>query len=84
MKKTGLWGNFTIPEPTYKKWEDCHKNAYLYLRPGRSKPALAFLHKSALKYIPEFLKFIDFIHTDADFRSLRSQGVAYAFYKSNP
>lgn len=82
-KKTALWGNFNIPEPLYKKWEKVPKNDKLYIRPGRSKPSLAFLHKSAIENIPEFEQFIDSIHTDADFRSLCSQGFAQEFYKNN-
>lgn len=82
-KKTALWGNFNIPEPLYKKWEKVPKNDKLYIRPGRSKPSLAFLHKSAIENIPEFEQFVDSIHTDADFRSLCSQGFAQEFYKNN-
>jgi len=82
-KKTALWGNFVIPKLIYKKWEDVPKNKYLYQRPGRDKPPLAFLHKSAIDLIPEFNFAKPFIKNDADFRSLCSQGFAKAFYEAN-
>ena len=82
-KKTALWGNFNMPEPIYKKWSDVPKNSKLYVRPGRPKPSLAFLHKSAIHDIPEFEPFKENIHTDADFRSLCSQGFAREFYENN-
>jgi hypothetical protein len=82
-KRTALWGEFTITPPTYDKWEDVPKLP-LYTRPGRGKPALAFLHKSAVALIPEFWWAADRIKTDADLRSMCSQGFAYAFFKSNP
>lgn len=83
-KKTALWGNFEIPKPKYTKWSDVPKNENLYIRPGRNKPSLAFLHKSAIDFIPEFQWAKDKIHTDADFRSLCSQGFASAFKEVNP
>ena len=83
-KKTALWGNFTPPMPIYDKWEDVPKNENLYVRPGRPKPALAFLHKSAVDVIPEFQWAKDRIKTDADMRSMCSQGFAKAFYEANP
>jgi hypothetical protein len=46
-KKTALWGNFNMPPRIYQKWEDVPKIPELYIRPGRSKPSLAFLHKNA-------------------------------------
>jgi hypothetical protein len=83
-KKTALWGDFNMPYPMYSKWEDCPKNQRLYVRPGRGKPALAFLHKSAIEHIPEFQFAKSKIQNDADFRSLCSQGFAKAFYEANP
>jgi len=83
-KKTALWGEFTIPEPTYKCWEDCPKNDNLYVRPGRGKPSLAFLHKSAIEFLPEYHWCRDKINNDADFRSLCSWGFAQQFKKFNP
>jgi hypothetical protein len=51
-KKTALWGKFNIPPKAYPRWEDVPKNPALYVRPGRPKPSMAFLHKSAIKHIP--------------------------------
>ena len=82
-KKTALWGNFIMPNKIYTKWEDVPKNEKLYVRPGRSKCSLAFLHKSAIHDIPEFAPFIENVKNDSDFRSLCSQGFAKEFYKSN-
>jgi len=82
-KRTGLWGEFNMPEKLYNKWESVPKNDKIYVRPGRPKPALAFLHKSAIENIPEFEPFKEFIKNDADFRSLCSQGFAKEFYKNN-
>jgi hypothetical protein len=82
-KKTALWGNFNIPEPLYNNWNDVIKNEMLYQRPGRGKPSLAFMHKSALKYIQEFRPFSEHVKNDADFRSLCSQGFAKEFYNFN-
>jgi len=83
-KKTALWGKFTPPKPLYKKWEDVPKNEKLYTRPGRGKPSLAFLHKSAIEFMPEFEWAKEHIKNDADFRSLCSQGFAQAFKENNP
>ena len=82
-KKTALWGNFNIPEKLYTKWEDVPKNTNLYIRPGRGKPSLAFLHKSAINHIPEFAHFIKDVNDDMSFRSLCSQGFANAFFEVN-
>ena len=83
-KKTALWGSFNVPMPLYDNWEDVPKIDELYIRPGRPKPALAFLHKSAVDLIPEMQWAKDKIKCDADFRSLCSQGFAKAFYEANP
>ena len=82
-KRTALWGNFNMPTPLFTNWDDVPKNPNLYQRPGRPKPALAFMHKSALEFIPEFEFAKPFVKCDADFRSLCSQGFAKEFYKSN-
>lgn len=82
-KKTALWGKFAMPAPLYTRWEDCPKNPDIYQRPGRPKPALAFLHKSAVDLIPEFQWAKEHIKTDADLRSMCSQGFAKAFYEAN-
>jgi len=83
-KRTALWGDFNIPEPLYYGWEYVPKNKELYIRPGRPKPSLAFLHKSAIHNIPEFAPFIDRVDSDNAFRSLCSQGFAKAFKQANP
>lgn len=73
-KKTALWGNFKHPKKLYTKWEDVPKLP-LYIRPGRSKPGLVYLHKSAVDLIPEFKWAKDKIKSDADLRSMCSQGL---------
>lgn len=83
-KKTALWGKFNSPKTIYQKWNDVPKNENLYVRPNREKPSLAFLHKSALEFMPEFEWAKPFIKCDADFRSLCSQGFANEFKKANP
>jgi len=83
-KRTALWGKFNIPEKHYTKWDDVPKNEKLYVRPGRPKASLAFLHKSAIHNIPEFEPFIDYVDSDNAFRSLCSQGFAAAFKRVNP
>ena len=82
-KKTALWGYFNIPEKLFAKWEDVPKNKKLYVRPGRPKPALAFLHKSAVNLIEEFQWAKDSIKCDADIRSMCSQGFAKEFFNKN-
>lgn len=81
-KKTALWGKFNIPERKYYKWEDVPKNDKLYVRPGRPKPSLAFMHKSAYDLISEF-KDLPRPESDMEFRSLCSQNFAKAFYENN-
>jgi hypothetical protein len=82
-KKTALWGNFKAPQPNYKNWEEVPKNENLYIRPGRSKPGLVYLHKSAVDLIPEMQWAKDKIKTDADIRSMCSAGFAEAFFWNN-
>ena len=72
-----------MPEPIYKNWEDVPKNEKLYVRPNRPKPALAFLHKSAVDLIPEMQWAKDKIKCDADIRSMCSAGFAEAFFQNN-
>lgn len=81
-KKTALWGKFNVPPRLYYKWEDVPKIEELYIRPKRSKPSLAFLHKSSYHLIPEFWP-LAFPQSDMEFRSLCSQKFAQAFYKAN-
>lgn len=82
-KKTALWGKFNKPLMPFNKWEQVEKNPTLYIRPGRKKPSLAFLHKSAIDFIPEFEPFKPFVDSDNAFRSLCSQGFAKAFFEAN-
>jgi len=80
-KRTALWGKFNIPPRVFQKWEDVPKNPELYIRPGRPKPSLAFMHKSHAKLIPEFKDFNP--DSDMEFRSLCSQKFAQAFFEAN-
>jgi hypothetical protein len=82
-KQTALWGDFTNPLRIYSKWEEVPKNDKLYVRPGRPKPSLAFLHKSAIHNIEEFKPFINLVHYDMSFRSLCSQKFAIYFMLAN-
>lgn len=82
-KATALWGTFTMPAKLYSRWEDVPNKLPIYTRPGRGKPNLAFLHKSAVDQIPEFQWARDRIKCDADLRSMCSQGFAKAFYEVN-
>lgn len=81
-KRTALWGKFNIPERQYYKWEDVPKNDKLYVRPGRPKPSLAFMHKSSYDLIPEF-QHLPRPDSDMEFRSLCSQKFAQAFFEAN-
>lgn len=81
-KQTALWGDFNMPKRIYDKWEDVPKNPKLYVRPGRGKPSLAFMHKSAQRLIPEFDVF-EQVDSDMEFRSLCSQKFAQAFKEAN-
>lgn len=81
-KKTALWGEFKMPNKTHT-WETCKKIDELYIRPGRKKPGLVYLHKSAAELIPEFEFAKEHIKCDADIRSMCSQGFAKAFYEAN-
>lgn len=78
-----MWGKFNIPPKIYEKWEDVPKIEGLYQRPGRGKPSLAFMHKSAYDLIEEFWT-LPRPKTDAEFRSICSQKFANAFFKANP
>lgn len=81
-KRTALWGKFNIPKRKYFNWEDVPKIPELYVRPGRPKPSLAFMHKSSYDLIPEFAK-LPRPDSDMEFRSLCSQQFAQAFYNVN-
>jgi hypothetical protein len=80
-KKTALWGQFNMPERSYKNWEDVPKIEGLYTRPGRPKPGLAFMHKSHKNLIREWDCFE--VEDDMSFRSLCSQKFAQAFFEAN-
>ncbi len=82
-KQTALWGEFNIPKRKYYNWEDVPKIPELYTRPGRPKPSLAFMHKSAQRLIPEF-DVLEQTDSDMEFRSLCSQKFAQAFKEANP
>lgn len=81
-KRTSLWGKFNIPARKYLNWDDVPKNPSLYIRPGRPKPSLAFMHKSAFHLIPEF-KGLPEPDSDMEFRSICSQKFAKAFFEVN-
>lgn len=81
-KKTALWGNFNIPEKIFSNYEDVPKIPELYIRSGRNKVNMVWLHKGAKKYIREFDCFTN-VDSDMEFRSLCSQKFAKAFYEAN-
>lgn len=82
-KKTALWGEFNIPEKIYKTFQEVpNKIPELYIRGKRDKPNMVYLHKSAIRYIPEFQFFGD-VKSDMEFRSLCSQKFAKAFFEAN-
>lgn len=81
-KQTALWGEFNIPTREYFNWEDVPKNDRLYTRPGRPKPSLAFMHKSAYDLIEEF-QLLPRPDSDMEFRSICSQKFAKYFYEVN-
>lgn len=82
-KKTALWGSFVYPTKIYKTWEEVlNKIPELYIRPGREKPSMVYLHKSSKKLIKEFDCFPK-VDSDMELRSLCSQKFAQAFYKVN-
>lgn len=81
-KRTMLWGKFNRPVRTHDSWSKVNKIRELYVRPGRGKPSIAFLHKSAQQYIPELWPFK--IDSDAAFRAITPPRFAMAFFKANP
>lgn len=81
-KHTDIWGDFNIPKILYNKWEDVPNKLNLYTRPNRNKPNFAYLHKSALKEIPQ-LQWAN-PQTDADFRAITPPSFAKAFFEANP
>lgn len=81
-KRTDIWGSFHMPRKLYTKWDNVPGKLPLYTRPNRNKPNFAYLHKSALKDIPQ-LAFAN-PKTDADFRAITPPGFAKAFFLANP
>ncbi len=79
-KRTYIWGNFNHPKKKFAKWEDVPKLP-LYTRPGRGKPNFAYLHKSAIRDIPQLAGYEP--KTDADFRAITPPGFAKAFFEAN-
>lgn len=79
-KCTDIWGEFSLPEVKFKRWEDVPKLP-LYSRPGRDKPNFAYLHKSAWKNIPQLAWHQP--ETDAEFRAMTPPGFAKAFCEAN-
>ena len=79
-KRTALWGKFNKPLKTYADWDEVPK-LDLYTRPGRGKPNFAYLHKSAIKNIPQLSNYEP--KTDADFRAITPPGFAKAFFLAN-
>lgn len=84
-KSTGLWGKFNPPPRLYRTWEEVPEKLDLWVRPGRTRPSLAYLHKSAFWLIPEFRDSgLPAPSSDAELRSLCSQRFARAFKAANP
>jgi hypothetical protein len=82
-KKTALWGRFNMPDQVYFDWQQVPgKVPQLWIREGRKAPSLAYQHKSAYKYIPEF-QVLPKPQTDAEFRSYCSQKFANLFKECN-
>ncbi len=79
-KRTDIWGNYNVPEKVYKDWKDVPKLP-LYIRPNREKPNFAFLHKSAIKDIPQLSEYNP--KTDAEFRAITPPSFAKAFFLAN-
>lgn len=80
LKRTDIWGNFNPPKKIYQDWDDVPK-IDLYIRPHKTKPSLAYLHKSAWDKIPQL-----HFHkpkTDAEFRAMTPPGFARAFFEAN-
>lgn len=82
-KKTSLWGNFNLPEKKYSSKNRPAPLKGLYIRPTRNYPSLAFQHKNALKFIPQFEPFKNYIKNDYDLRSITPPAFAEAFFQVN-
>jgi site-specific DNA-cytosine methylase len=79
-KRTDIWGNFNHPKKTYSRYEDAPQ-LNLYKRPKRDKVNFIWLHKAAIKDIPQLAGYNP--QTDADFRAITPPGFAKAFYEAN-
>jgi hypothetical protein len=83
-KRTALWGKFTAPTPIYQHWEEVPHYPLPHVRPNR-RPSLAFMHKSAWHWIPEFRDSgMPAPTSDMELRSTCSQKFAEAFKAVNP
>ncbi len=80
-KYTALWGKFIEPKLIYDNWDDVPKNDNLYIRPGRGKPSIIFLHKSASKECFPYINHVP--ESDAEFRAITPPGFAQAFFEAN-
>ena len=80
-KATYIWGLFNTPDKKYSQWAEVPK-LNLYTRPGRQKPSLAYLHKSAQRDMPQLQDHK--VATDAEFRAITPPGFAHAFFRANP
>jgi site-specific DNA-cytosine methylase len=80
-KQTDIWGRFNSPHKPYKEWDAVPNKLPIYTRPGRGKPNLAFLHKSAWEQIPQFSYHKP--SSDAEFRAMTPPGFARAFFEAN-
>ena len=80
-KRTGIWGEFALPTKTHECWELVEQIPDLYIRPGRKKPNMVWLHKSAKESIASLHEFD--APTDAAFRAITPQGFARAFFEAN-
>lgn len=79
-KRTNIWGEFNVPKKTYT-WETCPKIEGLYVRPSRTKPSIACLHKSAQSIIPQLQIFE--VDDDASFRAITPPSFSQAFFEVN-
>ena len=86
-KETALWGVFNKPERDFDNVEDVNQIPELWIRPGRKIACLTYLHKSAVKHIPEYEWCKDVIlaeKSDKGIRSMCSDGFTKAFKLANP
>jgi hypothetical protein len=79
-KRTYIWGRFNAPVATCERYEDASALP-LYKRPGRDKVNLVWLHRSAIKNIPQLAGFEP--KSDAAFRAITPPGFARAFFEAN-